>query len=333
MSEDYVLTSVIDKGSKHAGPKAKEDIEYFLAKDGYHDLTLALPKGHIDKLLFTWTKLNALFKNKKIKKVVFQYPIYSVYLTKKIIAAIRKNTQAKVVVMIHDIESIRVYNGQEKFFKDEISIFNSVDGLIVHNAGMETWLKNHGVHTKMIQLGIFDYHNPVKLIEQQTFTKSICYAGNLAKAEFLEKLNLRNSSLDVFGPNQAEEYPENINYHGSFPAEELPSQLNQNFGLIWDGDSLDSCVGLSGDYMRINAPHKTSLYLSCGIPVIVWEKAAVANFVQTNQVGIAVKNLHELDDIMKNMTAEEYNVKVQNAVQIAKKIRMGYFIHQATAKF
>jgi hypothetical protein len=45
MSEDYVLTSVIDKGSKHAGPKAKEDIEYFLAKEGYHDLTLALPKG------------------------------------------------------------------------------------------------------------------------------------------------------------------------------------------------------------------------------------------------------------------------------------------------
>jgi hypothetical protein len=62
-----------------------------------------------------------LFKNKKIKKVVFQYPIYSVYLTKKIIAAIRKNTQAKVVIMIHDIESIRVYNGQENFLKMKLA--------------------------------------------------------------------------------------------------------------------------------------------------------------------------------------------------------------------
>ena len=34
------------------------------------------------------------------------------------------------------------------------------------------------------------------------------------------------------------------------------------------------------DYLRINNPHKTSLYLACGIPIITWNKAAIAQYVR-----------------------------------------------------
>ena len=60
--------------------------------------------------------------------------------------------------------------------------------------------------------------------------------------------------------------------------------MDQNFGLVWDGTSLDGCNGRYGEYLKFNNPHKTSLYLSCGIPVIIWKEAALADFVEEHKV-------------------------------------------------
>ena len=40
--------------------------------------------------------------------------------------------------------------------------------------------------------------------------------------------------------------------------------------------------------------HKLSLYLAVGLPVIIWEKAAEAEFVLKENVGVTVKSLYEL---------------------------------------
>lgn len=61
-------------------------------------------------------------------------------------------------------------------------------------------------------------------------------------------------------------------WHGSFKPEESPEHLQG----VWDGDSVDTCAGNTGAYLRYNNPHKTSLYLACGMPVIVWKEAAIA---------------------------------------------------------
>ena len=59
-----------------------------------------------------------------------------------------------------------------------------------------------------------------------------------------------------------------------------------SFGLVWDGMSSETCKGSFGEYLRINNPHKTSLYLASGIPVIIWSKAALAEFIEKNKCGI-----------------------------------------------
>ena len=75
---------------------------------------------------------------------------------------------------------------------------------------------------------------------------------------------------------------------------------------MWDGTSIDTCEGDLGDYLRLIASHKLSLYLAMGIPVIVWKDSAEAEFVTREGLGIAVSGLKELPDRISAISDEEY---------------------------
>jgi len=51
--------------------------------------------------------------------------------------------------------------------------------------------------------------------------------------------------LRAQGPNfdEKNKIAGNVAYHGSFPTDEIPSQLKEGFGLVWDGEGIDGCVG------------------------------------------------------------------------------------------
>lgn len=326
---NYVLTSDIYKGYKHAGPKAKSDINYFLGEIGYQILDLNLPTKRLQKLGYRIWKLPRLFRGCDAGKVIFQYPMYTVFLTKAIIQTIHKQTNAKLILIVHDYEAIRKYKGNQRFFKDEVEIFNSADCLIVHSQAMKDKMKQSGVTTPMIVLGVFDYYNPQKLVPCYHCQHSMCFAGNLEKSSFLTKLNLKKSHIYLFGMDPANNYPPNVSYEGLYQAEELPKHLKGDFGLVWDGTSLDGNGGVYADYQRYNAPHKTSLYLSSGMPVIVWKKAAISKFVLDKNVGIAVDNLEHIDQVLQKVSDERYYQLRDNARKIASKLRNGMMIKKA----
>lgn len=75
--------------------------------------------------------------------------------------------------MVHDVETLRVYDGNKQFEKDEMEIFNSADGLIVHNSKMAEWLKQHGVTVPITILGIFDYRNDCQKNERFEYQKHL----------------------------------------------------------------------------------------------------------------------------------------------------------------
>ncbi|MEI3535629.1 MAG: hypothetical protein V8R16_02480, partial [Bacilli bacterium] len=79
-----------------------------------------------------------------------------------------------------------------------------------------------------------------------------------------------------------------------------------------------------GKYLKYNNPHKLSLYLAAGLPVIVWSKSAIAKFVIDNNVGICVNNLNEINDKIKK---SNYELIRNNAIKIGEKIRKGYFLN------
>ena len=129
-----------------------------------------------------------------------------------------------------------------------------------------------------------------------------------------------DSSMDCYA---------HISYGGSFPPEQIPLQLNKGFGLVWDGDDIIGCTGENGQYLRYNNPHKLSLYLSSGLPVVIWKEAAEANFVKKYNLGICVDTLGDLDNVFAHLTKDDYFEMCKNVHEIGKKLRKGYYSTQA----
>ncbi|KAF0483945.1 hypothetical protein GBP14_09645 [Pediococcus acidilactici] len=161
--------------------------------------------------------------------------------------------------------------------------------------------------------------------------KDIIFAGNLVKSSFLKKWNI-NKEIIVYGINPSENYPKNVKYRGVKKPGELVRYLSGSFGLVWDGDSTKTNSGTYGEYTRYNNPHKVSLYLSSGLPVIVWKEAAISKFVEDRNVGITVSDLNEIPDIMEKMSDHQYETILKNVKKVGNEMRRGKYILSAISK-
>lgn len=329
-----VLLLNTNNTDRNAGPKAQEDIVKFLSKRDFKKVTLNVNNEKLlSKLfvsLFIFPKIAK--KLSRMNEIVIQYPMSKILMS-RLIRVLRSQTNAKIYCVIHDIESLRLKKDNDKFKNKEIALLNSVDGLVVHNENMLNWLKNNGLNVEEVPLNLFDYDNPQPLNKKNAYEKSICFAGNLAKSTFLKKIHLQSAELYLYGVGYSDEINDsNIHYQGSFSPNELPKYLTQSFGLVWDGDDIDSCSGIYGQYLKYNAPHKTSLYLSCGIPVIVWKKAGIAKYIVKHNLGIAIESLTQLDNILDSISMRDYKNMKENCFNEAQKMRNGDFITCAINK-
>ena len=205
------------------------------------------------------------------------------------------------------------------------------DCLIAHNSKMMGWLKKCGIPSnKLISLEIFDYLNNNQILNLNS-QNDLVFAGNLVKSKFLTHWNI-NKKLKVFGINPDKNYPRNIQYCGVKSPEELPKYLDGSFGLVWDGTTMITNDGVYGEYTKYNNPHKVSLYLSCGLPVIVWKEAAIAEFIENNGLGLTVASLDDLPGKLENITENDYMIFLSNVEKIMQRIRSGYFTSRAVKK-
>lgn len=325
-----VVTSIINKNGKDAGPKAKIDDRKILMSQGFSALDIVPCRNKMEKFVFAKFKLGSLIKENAADEYVIQYPLYSMIIVKKLISAIRNyHVNAKIIILIHDIESLRIKKSDQKYKEKEREVFNNVDALIVHNNAMKEYLKSQGIETPMVSQEIFDYLNDQKLIKNKEYTKKICFAGNLEKSTFLKKLELHLSECNVYGLPKPEGYKKGVTYKGAFSAHELPKHLDGDFGLIWDGSELSDNSGIYGEYTKYNSPHKASLYLSSGIPVIVWDKAGIAPFIKKKNLGITVESIENIDEILSKIDVSEYEQMKKNVEEYSKKIRKGMNITTA----
>ena len=139
--------------------------------------------------------------------------------------------------------------------------------------------------------------------------------------------------FQLMGINYDDTYENsNVTYLGAFSPDDVPNHLTNGFGLVWDGDSLDTCSGPTGNYLRYNNPHKLSLYLASGLPVIVWGDSAEADFVLKNGLGLTVSSLRELETQLADLSEEEYSVFLSNVRKVSKQLRDGHFLKQALSR-
>ncbi|HFM3210275.1 d-Galf:alpha-d-Glc beta-1,6-galactofuranosyltransferase [Escherichia coli] len=61
------------------------------------------------------------------------------------------------------------------------------------------------------------------------------------------------------------------------------------------------------------------------LPVFIWDKAALADFIVDNRIGYAVGSIKEMQEIVDSMTIETYKQISENTKIISQKIRTGSY--------
>ena len=324
----YYLGRVRDN-SYHAGNKARKDCEEIFKKLKLKEIKInyffleKFSELFIYKLLEQSISLilNLKFIFSKPFLLFCQFPLerkwgYIFFFNLKNI---------KIVSIIHDLDGLRYKD--EKILNKELKMLKKSKYIISHNLKMTSFLIENGIEKNKIKdLNIFDYLlNEKERKISNKIESDICFAGNLDKSVFIYKFKeLKDIKIDVFGVNYREEKNNgDFRYCGAYPPDEIHEKLTGKYGLIWDGDSLEKCNGMYGEYMRYNNPHKLSLYIIAGLPVIVWKEAAIAKFVEKENIGITVDSLYELNTGLLNISKEEYDKKIKNVMKIREKIING----------
>ncbi len=332
--------------SNTAGSKAREDIKTIFGNMGYQVLKLHCSRGDVGTVAAQCSDRLARSEWMYIYDMIPKHSIMMMQsmsfdenrLPKDIILRMKKEKQISFVYLIHDVDLLRKYVTSQKWKEEFPFIKEFSDFFIVHNTVMRQYFKELGIEeNRIINLEIFDYLHCVENT-RKIFEKSITIAGNLnlEKSPYLKFLKqLSPLKIHLYGPNFSHDMLSRsgyIDYGGSISADLLPQKLDRGFGLVWDGNSIDTCVGGTGEYLRYNNPHKMSLYLSAGLPVIIWRGAAQAGFVRENRVGIAVDSLYEIYDILNSINEEEYTTLAENAKKISRRLKDGHYTKLAVKR-
>ena len=334
----------------NAGSKARMDVDSILTANGYKPLIANIDLDTSQMLLkkvrlqfsryFEWS--SSLKVVSSGDTVVIQYPVRNHTLFFSLFLRKLRNKKVKTIGIIHDLESLRQAIDKNnsllskiRFSIEEISALKYFTNIIVHNQCMIRSIHDRfGIPTdKMINLEIFDYlYTPENEHVSADVKGPVIVAGSLDKNKAGYIYDLPDDvKFDLYGANIDINYRFNSNviYKGKVKPDVLPSVLKGSYGLVWDGPSAKSCEGVFGEYLRINNPHKTSLYLAAGLPVIVWRESALASFILNNGCGIAVNSLETLSRELGKISTAEYEAMRHNVDRVGNMIRQGGYLKKA----
>lgn len=328
---------------RNAGSKARIDVEEIISQRYPKFATVRSIKkdsSFFEKALFILRPDSIKFMFNMIfqwRKGVFflQYPWWPFnWMYHRLIR--RFALKHPAVLLIHDVNSLRSAIPEE--IDEEVKFLNHMKAVIVHNPSMKSALVKYGLKVPCVILYLFDYllYDGIPK-KNRNLGNRVVFAGNLGKSPFLGELPQGENEVhfNLYGIGFNADWKENPNmsYCGSYPAEKIPYELEGSFGLVWDGESAYTCdEDLAGQYTRINNPHKLSLYVAAGIPVIVWKHAAIADFVKKEKIGFVVDSLFDISKIIHKMDDAEYNEYVQNIRELQQKVIHGDYTNDALDK-
>lgn len=350
----YISLFVPGKKNSGAYGKARQDVDVVLSKRGYKPIyvTFSMIQNQLARKfgvaflleyvqdLFSWIRIFITVKKNSV--LVYQHPMQSSIVVYYFLRILKKVKKTRIIAIIHDLYTLRDGKKNDTWYRNikDIGILNEAAVVICHNSKMKDYLFSKGVcNPQIIKLGIFDYiysGHLKKKIPVNNSKMRICIAGNLSKSKsgYIYKLGelAKPVVFELYGNGYENTHScDNCIYKGSFPADKLPEQLDQNFGLVWDGDNLNECAGNVGRYTMYNNPHKVSLYLMTGLPIIIWKKAALAKFIEDMGVGIAVESLKDIPEEINSLSLEDYTAMRERTDRLSEMIRRGEFMNNALA--
>ena len=322
-----------DKDANSAASKAVVDCNQVLFNLGYTDYTFTVA-NNANKLRYYCLLLKELVvffaAIKKNAIIAIQYPLLSINSIFKLFIKVARYKKLRFFCIIHDLESLRTGGNDEQAIQKEIANLAAFDALIVHNDAMKQWLAERGIVQPMISLTLFDYLSAFQLTESQIKpVQTLAYAGNLAKSKFIYQLDqIQHFTFNVYGPNyQKDLAPSSVKWMGEFSPAKIVEVLNGAFGLIWDGNEIEKCDEILGNYLKYNNPHKASLYIAAGIPLMAPTNSAIGKLVKELNIGVLITSLKELSDFA--IPLADYEVMKENIRLLRLKVINGGFLKEA----
>lgn len=254
--------------------------------------------------------------------ILYQYPTLLGYRFEEFFISYLKNKGVKIILLMHDSEWLR------GIYPDERKLLNSVDVIIGHGDALTNALQSNQVDTKIINKELFDYLYEEELPFSYDLEKKLAIAGNLDKSIFIEDWPSIMPELYAFGKKSKDVFGDNVYYQGSFSNEDLLKNMPKKFfGIAWD-DKLPG-GGDYQEYTRFNSPHKVSLYLSLGMPVIVWDESAIGEYIIKNKLGFTISHPQYIVEQFRTLDDDKLLEYKTNALRTAKMLRNGMFTRKA----
>ncbi len=232
---------------------------------------------------------------------------------------------ATLAAFVHDLNSLRLLPDTSFRWSDQ-ELLPCFDRIIAQGGRMADYLVGQGVKAEnIIPLPLFDWEENGP-IPERTLSGDVCIAGDLSRkrSRYLHDLP-RTSRIHwhLCGAGWKGKRGD-LTWHG-----EAMTDLPGSFGLLWAGASTQLCTGAQGAYAMLSMPREMSLYLTQGLPLIVWKWSAAAAFVREEGVGLVVDTLADIPAQVKALTPAEYAQMAAHARAWGEKLRRGGMSREA----
>lgn len=337
MTKKYIIGPDMNTNGIFAGNKFPRDIITICREEGYEPIYVAegYPRRDSWRYIFDWKNLQRIEPN-SISIFIDQV---CPRITRKMVYSTLKRKNVTIIPLLEDIDPLRSSEMTSSKKERELDRLHQAKYIISQNKKESKLLDDMGFDVPKIELNVLDFLSTK--IDNSPKTKDskwkVCYGGNLTEQQsgFLEKIKESDSvEYYVYGKGEvSEKLPKGAFYKGSFSSENCVGNLEGNWGLVWNGQSLEiDPTDKKSIYYNYVSPHKFSMYLLCGMPLIVYSGSAMTEFVLKNKCGIIVDNIDQIPEKLALISNEDYQELHQNALMIAKKVSSGGFTREALTK-
>ena len=250
--------------------------------------------------------------------VLVQHPITHNSLRKYLsIKLILKKHQA--VALVHDIDHCRM----DIKNKRDLKLLSQYKRIITTGYLEQFFVKNAKANMQRLKVWDYQLESDSTIHADAKAGFSLLYAGKMYPKHIKDLMQSTQKPVALFGTNFTEpEQKGNYAYFGAFDGDRPDfSNVVNPWGIVF--------TTAHPTYFKYNCPHKLSLYLACGIPVIVFAETYAAHFVENNGCGIVINNIDEVDTALAKKDHEQYLKLQAKAIAIGQKMQTGYFLREA----
>ncbi|WP_156139716.1 hypothetical protein [Sphingomonas sp. 35-24ZXX] len=284
-------------GQIHGGSKARSDVTRILQKFGVGRLKIG-GKNFASAAFRAFIIILFSFFHPK-STIVAHFPIYN--KSAQILVRLMRYRH-KLILLVHDIDQAR-----QVMPTQDISDLRYASGVMVSGRLDKIAEYEENFPLRRSYLTAWDYLIDITVPTVLPTANKILFAGSLDQDKSAWIYDTRRTVglvLSGQGFDRHAGLPVD-DFIGSFNPEQPKFSMEIGWGLVWDGCSIDGLAGPTGTYQRFNQPHKYSLYIAVGLPIICNTHAAIAQTVSDLGLGICVESLRDIPSSISALSEDE----------------------------